>query len=487
MAAKKYSAGVKDYRETYWMPEYMPLDTDLLACFKITPQPGIDREEAAAAVAAESSTGTWTTVWTDLLTDMDYYKGRAYSIEDVPGDDESFYAFVAYPIDLFEEGSVVNVFTSLVGNVFGFKAVRALRLEDVRFPIAYVKTCGGPPSGIQVERDKMNKYGRPLLGCTLKPKLGLSAKNYGRACYETLRGGLDFTKDDENVNSQPFMRWRDRLHHKIEAITPAHERFDFVMEAIEKAEAETGERKGHYLNVTASTPEEMYKRAEHAKEIGAPIIMHDYITGGFCANTGLANWCRDNGLLLHIHRAMHAVLDRHPKHGIHFRVLAKILRLSGGDHLHTGTVVGKLEGDRAATLGWIDMLRESFVPEDRSRGIFFDQDWGSMPGVFAVASGGIHVWHMPSLVAIFGDDSVLQFGGGTLGHPWGNAPGATANRVAVEACVQARNEGRDIEREGKEILTQAAQHSPELKIAMETWKEIKFEFDTVDKLDTQHK
>lgn len=31
---------------------------------------------------------------------------------------------------------------SLVGNVFGFKALRALRLEDVRFPIAYVKTCG---------------------------------------------------------------------------------------------------------------------------------------------------------------------------------------------------------------------------------------------------------------------------------------------------------------------------------------------------------
>ena len=54
-----------------------------------------------------------------------------------------------------------------------------------------------------------------------------------------------------------------------------------------------------------------------------PIIMHDYITGGFTANTGLANWCRKNGMLLHIHRAMHAVIDRHPKHGIHFRVLAK--------------------------------------------------------------------------------------------------------------------------------------------------------------------
>jgi hypothetical protein len=30
-----------------------------------------------------------------------------------------------------------------------------------------------------------------------------------------------------------------------------------------------------------------------------------------------------------------------------------------------------------------------------------------------------------------------------------------------------------------------AKHSPELAIALETWKEIKFEFDTVDKLDVQ--
>ncbi|MDD1780692.1 form I ribulose bisphosphate carboxylase large subunit [Enterovibrio sp. ZSDZ35] len=470
--AKSYQAGVKEYRDTYWEPDYIPADTDILACFKIEPQPGVPREEAAAAVAAESSTGTWTTVWTDLLTDLDYYKGRAYAIEDVPGDDSTFYAFVAYPIDLFEEGSVVNVLTSLVGNVFGFKAIRGLRLEDVRFPIAYVKTCGGPPNGIQVERDKMNKYGRALLGCTIKPKLGLSAKNYGRACYEGLRGGLDFTKDDENVNSQPFMRWRDR--------------FEYVAEAIHRAERETGERKGHYLNVTAPTPEEMYRRAEFAKELDMPIIMHDFLTAGFTANTGLANWCRENGMLLHIHRAMHAVLDRNPRHGIHFRVLAKCLRLSGGDHLHSGTVVGKLEGDREATLGWIDIMRDRVIKEDRSRGIFFEQDFGSMPGVLPVASGGIHVWHMPALVSIFGDDAIFQFGGGTLGHPWGNAAGAAANRVALEACTQARNEGRNLEREGKDILTAAAKHSPELKAAMETWKEVKFEFDTVDKLDVVH-
>ncbi|EEF35616.1 conserved hypothetical protein [Ricinus communis] len=81
------------------------------------------------------------------------------------------------------------MFTSIAGNVFGFKALRALGLEDVRIPPAYTKTFQGLPHGIQVERDKMNKYGRPLLGCTIKPKLGLFAKNYGRAAYECLCGG----------------------------------------------------------------------------------------------------------------------------------------------------------------------------------------------------------------------------------------------------------------------------------------------------------
>ncbi|CAN1363453.1 Ribulose bisphosphate carboxylase large chain [Linum perenne] len=218
-ASVGFKAGVKDYKLTYYTPEYETKDTDILAAFRVTPQPGVPPEEAGAAVAAESSTGTWTTVWTDGLTSLDRYKGRCYHIEPVAGEESQFIAYVAYPLDLFEEGSVTNMFTSIVGNVFGFKALRAL-----------------------LERDKLNKYGRPLLGCTIKPKLGLSAKNYGRAVYECLRGGLDFTKDDENVNSQPFMRWRDR--------------FLFCAEAIYKSQAETGEIKGHYLNATAGTCEE---------------------------------------------------------------------------------------------------------------------------------------------------------------------------------------------------------------------------------------
>ena len=106
-----------------------------------------------------------------------------------------------------------------------------------------------------------------------------------------------------------------------------------------------------------------------------------------------------------------------------------------------------------------------------------------MPGVFAVASGGIHVWHMPSLVTIFGDDSVLQFGGGTLGHPMGIQAGATANRVALEAMVLARNEGRNIREEGPEILRDAAKWCKPLEAALETWGNITFNYTSTDTSD----
>ena len=175
---------------------------------------------------------------------------------------------------------------------------------------------------------------------------------------------------------------------------------------------------------------------------------------------------------------MHAVIDRQKNHGIHFRVLAKALRMSGGDHIHSGTVVSKLEGEREITLGFVDLLRDDFVEKDCIYGIYFTQDWESLPGVLPMASGDIHVWHMPALIEIFEDDSVLQFGGGTLGHPW--ATGAVASRVALVACVQSRNEGRDLAREGNEIIRAAIKWSPKLAAACEVWKEIKFEFPAMD-------
>ncbi|HKJ61431.1 MAG TPA: ribulose-bisphosphate carboxylase large subunit, partial [Hyphomicrobiales bacterium] len=345
---------------------------------------------------------------------------------------------------------------------------KALRLEDMRLPVAYVKTFDGPPTGIVVERERLDKFGRPLLGATVKPKLGLSGKNYGRVVYEGLKGGLDFMKDDENINSQPFMHWRDR--------------FLYCMEAVNKASAETGEVKGHYLNITAGTMEEMYRRAEFAKELGSVIVMVDLIIG-WTAIQSISEWCRQNDMILHMHRAGHGTYTRQKDHGISFRVIAKWLRLAGVDHLHAGTAVGKLEGDPLTVQGYYNVLREAKNAVDLPRGIFFEQDWADLRKVMPVASGGIHAGQMHQLLDLFGDDVVMQFGGGTIGHPMGIQAGATANRVALEAMVLARNEGRDIANEGPEILRSAARWCKPLEAALDIWGSITFNYASTDTPD----
>ncbi|HXZ93688.1 MAG TPA: form I ribulose bisphosphate carboxylase large subunit [Burkholderiales bacterium] len=467
--SERYRAGVMKYAQMgYWDAGYVPADTDVIALFRITPQEGVDPEEAAAAVAGESSTATWTVVWTDRLTACERYRAKAYRVDPVPGSPGQYFAYIAYDLALFEPGSIANLTASIIGNVFGFKPLKALRLEDMRLPVAYVKTFDGPPTGIVVERERLDKFGRPLLGATVKPKLGLSGKNYGRVVYEALKGGLDFTKDDENINSQPFMHWRDR--------------FLFCMEAVNRAQAASGELKGHYLNVTAATMEDMYERAEFAKELGSNIVMIDLVIG-YTAIQSMSKWSRRNDMILHLHRAGHSTYTRQKTHGVSFRVISKWMRLAGVDHIHAGTVVGKLEGDPNSVQGFYNVLREEKNAVDLQRGLFFEQDWAGLRKVMPVASGGIHAGQMHQLLHYLGEDVVLQFGGGTIGHPMGIAAGATANRVALEAMVLARNEGRDIWNEGPQILEQAARHCAPLKQALDTWKDVTFDYASTDTPD----
>jgi ribulose-bisphosphate carboxylase large chain len=68
---ERYKAGVLKYAQMgYWVGDYVPKDTDIIALFRITPQDGVDPVEAAAAVAGESSTATWTVVWTNIAAKL---------------------------------------------------------------------------------------------------------------------------------------------------------------------------------------------------------------------------------------------------------------------------------------------------------------------------------------------------------------------------------------------------------------------------------
>jgi ribulose-bisphosphate carboxylase large chain len=80
------------------------------------------------------------------------------------------------------------------------------------------------------------------------------------------------------------------------------ERFLYSMEGVNHAASMSGEVKGHYLNATAGTMEDMYERADFCCELGSIIVMIDLVIG-YTAIQSMSYWCRKNDVILHLHRA----------------------------------------------------------------------------------------------------------------------------------------------------------------------------------------
>ena len=100
-----------------------------------------------------------------------------------------------------------------------------------------------------------------------------------------------------------------------------------------------------------------------------------------------------------------------------------------------------------------------------------------------VASGGIHAGQMHQLIHYLGEDVVLQFGGGTIGHPMGIQAGATANRVALEAMIFARNEGRDYMAEGPQFCRKPRKAACRSGRRWNTWGDVTFDYTSTDTPD----
>ena len=70
------------------------------------------------------------------------------------------------------------------------------------------------------------------------------------------------------------------------------------------------------------------------------------------------------------------------------------------DHIHAGTVVGKLEGDPLMIKGFYTTLLANKSDVCLKEGLFFPQDWASLRKCVPVASCGIHCSQMHQLINI---------------------------------------------------------------------------------------
>lgn len=396
---------------------YKPKETDLVCTFSVEPE-DISLKEAAGGVAAESSVGTWT----ELTTEQPYVKALAATVFSLEGNTIK----IAYPIELFESGNMPNILSSVAGNVFGLRALKNLRLLDIEVPKTLIDGFRGPAFGIQGIRELVKIPKRPLVGTIIKPKLGLKTKDHAKVAYEAWAGGCDVVKDDENLSSQKF--------------NPFEERLTQTLESRDRAQSETGERKVYMVNVTAET-DVLLKRAQAVVDQGGEYIMIDILTCGWSALQTLRN--QNFKLVIHAHRAGHAAFTKNPRHGIAMKPIASVTRIIGVDQLHVGTVVGKMVETKPEVLENINACKSEL---------------GGLKPVLPVASGGLYPRLVPALLEIFGSDVVIQAGGGIHGHPDGTVAGAKAMRQAVDAVL-----------EGKTLDEHAKEHK-ELALALIQWK-----------------
>ena len=416
--------------------EAIDLDSHIVALYYVKPGRGLSLLAAGLNIAAEQSIGTWTRVSTMKESVTSY----AAKVVDVVKLDGGGLIRIAYPLDLLDlDAGISHLLSIIAGNLFGLSALSAVKLLDVHLPKIYVRMFRGPKFGIEGVRRLVGtlEEPRPHLGTIIKPKVGLNPRETAKVAYEAAMGGVDFVKDDETLTSQKF--------------NPLPERVSYVMEALDRVREETGRRVLYAVDVTADL-DRIWDNVEIALDHGANCIMLDVLCVGFPILRELA---RDPSVKvpIHVHRTMHAAMTRMPGHGIHMMVLAKLVRLAGGDQLHTGTAKGKMEKPAGGPLEDYTGVKGVRVIND-----FLRSEWYGLRRVMPVASGGIHPALVPANLEALGcPDIQLNAGGGIHGHPWGSRAGAKAMRQAIEAFMK----GVD--------LSEYAKSHPELAEALKYW------------------
>lgn len=377
-----------------------------------------DVASGADALAGEQSTGTWVRVGFETDSLMERHRAKVLEVE-------GNIIKVAFPFENF--GPVVPMLlTTVAGNLFEMGDFKNIKLLDLEFPEEFVREFKGPKFGIEGTKRVLGVKGRPLIGCIVKPCVGLPPQEFAEACYQAAVGGVDFIKDDELIANPGYSQIEERAQE--------------TAEALDRANAEKGEKTMYAVNVTDEV-DRIMENADTAIENGANCLMLNFVTAGFSA---LRVLCEDGSVKVpvHCHRDMFGSFTRSEVHGIHTRVVSKLARLCGGDQVHVGAILGKLYESVDSVMQSVKVLKEDFYNISPS---------------LPVSSGGQHPGKIPENVKRLDEDVLILAGGGIFGHKDGATAGARAMRQALDATLG----GIPLEEHAKEHI--------ELKTAIEQW------------------
>lgn len=388
-----------------------------------------DMRAAAEKIAAEETTGNWVGGGepTDLFKRS---RGELYRLDRL-GAGRAL-ATIAYPLINMPVGRyfVPSFWLFMTGGpLFERMFVDSVRLMDFALPEELLAQLPGPKFGIKGCRELLGLGADDLIIATIvKPCAGLSAAEVADKCREAARGGIDFIKDDEKMNNPDYC--------------PLEQKVRLVAQALREVEQETG-HKVIYCPHISTRPDVIVDAARRAVDNGATGLMLNCFAAGFAAIQVLAER-RDLAVPIYVHTGGRSAWARFPNFGVDLKVVARMVRMLGGDFMRAHMIDGYLIADtRERSVELVEVFREPM---------------GRVRDMVPALSGGLGADNLVQNLQAYGVDILPMAGGAILDHPMGIQAGVLALRQAAQSW-----------RKGVPIAEYARFH-PELAAALEKAK-----------------
>ena len=409
------------------------LEKYIIASYIIKRPKGQNVNYLSRFAAIEQSTGTWVRVPAETEEVRKHHVARVLGVYELPHieyrvpkdiKERIYFVQIGFPIINIKGMGIPMLFTTVIGNI---SITHGLKLVDLAFPKAWLEDFKGPKFGIDGLRKLMNIPERPLLNNMVKPCTGHTADVAADLVYKAAVGGCDVVKDDELISNPSFNRLEERIVK--------------VMEAVDKADSEKGEKTLYTINITTKFPE-MFEYADKMIELGANALMINYLTTGFEALRQIAE---DPSIKV-------PILGHMDFGGTYFGGLwtgmtsmltfAKLPRICGADTVVIPAPYGKAE-----------ILDERYEQNLKALRFPFQHIRPTLP----MPSGGITPGMVEKCMKEAGNDILIGSGGGIHSHPDGPTSGAKAFRQAIDAVMQGKS------------VKQVAKEQKELGIALGVW------------------
>lgn len=409
------------------------LEKYIIASYVIKRPKGQNVNYLSRFAAIEQSTGTWIRVPAETAEVRKHHVARVLGVYEIPMyeygipkdiKERTYFVQIGFPISNIKGMGIPMLLTTVIGNI---SITHGLKLVDLAFPKAWLEEFKGPKFGIDGLRKLLNIPERPLLNNMVKPCTGHTAEVAADLVYKAAVGGCDVVKDDELISNPAFNTLEDRITQ--------------VMEAVDRADSEKGEKTLYTINITTKFPD-MFEYADKMIELGANALMINYLTTGFEA---LRQVAEDPSIKV-------PILGHMDFGGTFFGgiwtgmtsmlTFAKLPRICGADTVVIPAPYGKAE-----------ILDERY--EQNLKALRFPLQ--HIKPTLPMPSGGITAGMVEKCMKEAGKDILIGSGGGIHSHPDGPIAGAKAFRQAIDAVMQGKN------------VKQAAKEQKELGVALGEW------------------